>query len=228
MGAYANMNPTLILSNQFGEKSLNSILGGSGAIQAKFTVDPTNASGVSGATFSPQISSIWMHTSTTPVAGSPNPVAGFMQINFAEGFLGFNAIMSAIQSPNSGTPILVTAGFTQGQAYTITVLGTTTASNWHSIGVPANVIPAVGVSFLAAAVTAGIGTGAVQVPTVSNLIDMEIVGNPVLTAAGGYVILQLLSATSTSNPTPVVKAPTTGTIFNLSLSLDAQIDGAVI
>lgn len=222
------MNPTLILKNQFGEQTENSLLGGTGSIQAQFNVDNTNAAGITGLIASPQISSIWMHTSTTPVTGSPNPVVGFAQINFAKDFLGFNSLLAAIESPNSGSSINVTTGFTQGQAYTITALGTTTTANWHTIGVPATVVPAVGVSFLAAAATAGSGTGTVQAPGVSGVTDVEIVGNPVLTAAGGYMIVQFLGATSVSNPTPIPKAPAQGSVVSLLLSLDAQAGAPAI
>jgi hypothetical protein len=49
-----------------------------------------------------------------------------------------------------------------GNRYTITAVGTSTAADWTTLGLPTGVFAAIGVSFIAAATGAGSGSGTVQ------------------------------------------------------------------
>lgn len=62
------------------------------------------------------------------------------------------------------TQINVTSAnvFIIGQPYVITSLGTTTQSQWNTLGVPSTTVPSVGLIFNAAITGAGSGTGTVQ------------------------------------------------------------------
>ncbi len=148
-------------------------------IDCEFTVDATNANGVTGLKGG-LVPAVYMHTSTTPSAGNPNPAAGYAIVQLGDNFNGLYGCYSQLISPNSGSSLLVaSAGLTVGLVYTITIMGTTTVAAWHTLGVPAGIAPAVGVSFVAAN-TSAVGTGAVQVPATagSGAVSMELMGNP--------------------------------------------------
>lgn len=177
-------------------------------LDCEFTVAATNASGVTGLKGG-LIPAVYMHTSTTPSAGNPNPAAGYAIVQLGDNFNGLYGCYSQLISPNSGSSLLVaSAGLTAGLVYTITIMGTTTVAAWHTLGVPAGIAPAVGVSFVAAN-TSAVGTGAVQVPKVtgSGALSMELMGNPNLQlissnpnqGASGYypyLIFRFMSATA--------------------------------
>lgn len=153
-------------------------------LDCNFVVDSTNGNGLGIRNLKgPGIQAVYMHTSATPAAGSPNPASGTivvqMQDNYTRSYSGSNAIVS----PVSGTPIVVTAAgaaLTVGVAYIIVSVGTTTAADWIVLGVPKGVVPAVGVSFIAAATGAGVGSGSVEITaaTGSGVATIETVGDP--------------------------------------------------
>jgi hypothetical protein len=151
-------------------------------LDCNFVVDNSNAAGISGLKGG-GIQNVWMHTTTTPSSGSPNPAAGYAVIQFQDNYKRYFWGGCQMQSPNSGSSLLVaSAGLTVGQPYVITILGTTSAAQWIALGVPRGITPAVGVAFVAAA-TSATGTGAVQVPlaTGSGILAVDLVGDSALT-----------------------------------------------
>ncbi len=189
--------PSMVLKNNFGEQTTNYILpGGSSGLGVSFVVDSTNANGlgVSSATFNGVgTPKIYMHTSQTPAVGNPNPAAGYLMVQLPKAYTAFVSSAAAIIGPQSGTPINVTSGVTAGLGYVITSVGTTSLSQWQSIGLKAGITPAVGVAFIASASTTATGTGVVQVPAAlgSAVSNFELIGSPSLSAAatGGAWLL---------------------------------------
>ena len=194
-------------------------------LDCNFVVDSTNGNGLGLRSLKgPAIANVFMHTSATPAPGSPNPAPGTIIVqlsdNYNRSFSGFNAIVS----PVSGSPLLVaSAGLTIGAAYIIVSMGTTTAAAFHALGVPAGVVPAVGVSFIAAA-TSALGTGAVEVPAAlgSNACTIETVGDPNLSinpnpsanqGFGGQIILQCRDYQG------AIAAPANGSVISLAFYL---------
>jgi hypothetical protein len=200
-------------------------------LDCNFVVDSTNGNGLGIRSLKgPMISNVYMHTSATPATGSPNPAAGTILVQlsdkFNRSFSGFNAMVS----PVSGTPIVVTAAgahLVPGTAYIIVSLGTTTTAEWHSLGVPAGVTPAVGVSFISGSLTGiGVGSGAVEITAAAgtNIASIETVGDPNLSInpdpaaipAQGYgasIILQCRDYTG------AIAAPADGSVISLAFYL---------
>ncbi len=170
-----------------------------------------------------------MNTSA-PLAGSgnPNPLAGTivvqLQDNYNRSLCGFDAKVS----PVSGTPIVVTAAgahLVAGTAYIIVSLGTTTTAEWHSLGVPAGVTPAVGVAFISGALTGiGIGSGAVEITAAAGtgVASIETVGDPNLSIAPfkgsgqGYGASFILQCRDYAG---AIVAPAAGSVISLAFYL---------
>lgn len=182
-------------------------------LSCNFVVTPTDASGVTGLA-GPGIAAVYMHTSTTPVTGSPNPAAGIIMVKFQDNYPKYLGGCSQIRSPASGTNIIVTSAgalLVVGNVYQISVLGTTTAANWVTMGLPIGIPAAVGVTFVAIATGAGAGSGQVQVLNQSAVDSIELMGAPnsMLTSygaavlggtspAGNYLLFQCLTDTAAS------------------------------
>jgi hypothetical protein len=196
-------------------------------LDCNFVVDSTNGNGLGIRSLKgPAITAVYMHTSATPDAKNPNPAAGTIVVQlddkYNRSFSGFNAIVS----PVSGTPIVVTAAgshLVYGSPYIIVSLGTTTTAEWHSLGVPAGVTPAVGVSFIQTNMT-GLGTGSGAVETTatsgSGIASIETVGDPNLSCnpspsanKGATFILQCRDYTG------ALAAPAPGSVISLSFYL---------
>ena len=182
--------PSIVLQNQYGEVSNNSILGGSSQLRAKFTVDPTNVNGLGISSFTGQgVEAVYMHTSQTPDASNPNPANGYILAKLTEPFESFVSVLSTVTPPQSGASLLVaSAGLSVGTVYVITVLGNTSQAQWEVLGVPAGVTAALGLAFVAIA-TSCTGTGAVQVPATAGaaVVSIQPIGDPAV--GGGYVLL---------------------------------------
>lgn len=201
------MYPTLNLLNQFGEQSTNFILGGSSEIRAKFVVDTTNADGITGLV-AQGIDDIFMHTSTTPSAGNPNPISGYILAKLSKGFASFQSLQWTATPPQSGSSLLVaSAGLSVGSVYVITILGNTSQAQWEVLGVAAGQTAALGLAFVAIA-TSCTGTGAVQIPKVGGtaIVSINPVGNPSVGSlddgSGGSILLACYKAGGT------ISAPT--------------------
>lgn len=197
-------------------------------LDCNFVVDSTNGNGLGIRSLKgPFVANAFMHTSSTPAGGNPNPAAGTiviqLQDNFNRSYSGFNASVS----PASGSAVKIdNSAMTAGVAYIITTLGNATAAKWHAIGVPAGVTPAVGVSFIAASNGGAGNTLTSRVMTTaaagSGIMSIETVGDPNLSIApnpganqgyGASFILQCRDITG------AIAAPADGTVISLSFYL---------
>lgn len=201
-------------------------------IDCNFIVDSTNGNGLGIRSLKgPYVQNVFMHTSATPGKGNsnpatpgipvvnPNPSAGIIVVQLQD---KFNRLLTgdfSIVSP-VGASQIVTSGLTVGAPYVITVLGDATAADWLAIGVPAGVLPAVGVSFIAASAGHGAATvSRVAPPSVSGLDSLETIGdsNQAIAPAtaggtGAQIIMQCLNAGS-------LATPANGTVISLSFLL---------
>ncbi len=116
----------------------------------------------------------------------------------------------------SGAAVLVIASgaaLSIGTMYQITLLGTTTQANWVTLGLPAGLTAAVGMTFKAAATGAGTGSGAVKVMTANAVSGSELLASQAGVDAmlnnqpftqgsgGGYIDFECLAATGTGTAT---------------------------
>lgn len=196
-------------------------------VNCQFIVDSTNASGIRSLKSNGYVTNVFMHTSATPATGNPNPASGDILVQLNNNYNHFIILNHSFIVPLSGSNVTST---TAGLSYVITVLGTTTLAQWQAAGVPAGVVPAVGVSFVAIATSAIGGTGAVQVPATagSGITGLEVIGTPELSDTssiaqyGGMYVLLRAFASGTKT------APANSTTVCLGLLLDASsvtIDG---
>lgn len=222
------MYPSLILKNQFGEQSENAVLGGSSRLNCNFIIDLANGNGLGLRSLKAEgIANVYMHTSATPAAGNPNPASGYILVEFAKGYAGYQDGTFGFVAPLSGTPILVaSAGVTNHVAYAIVSVGTTTPAQWQALGVPANVVPSVGTMFIATVTGTTPGTGAVEIvkATGSGIDHIEACGDPnqgvqTTDGSGGSMILVCLGATNSSTTTLQATAPADGTIIGLAFNM---------
>lgn len=221
------MQPNLVVKNQFGEQSNLALIGGSNQVGCNFIVDSTNGNGLGIRSLKSQgIANVYMHTSATPAAGNPNPAVGYILVEFALPYAGYVNGTSGFVATVSGSAINVTSGLTVGQAYVITSVGTTTAAQWQTLGLPINLTPTVGQCFIAITASAGSGTGVVEVPLAagSGISHIEVAGDPnqsVATnnATGGSMVLICLGATSSSVTTLAPTAPANNTVIGLAFNL---------
>lgn len=200
-----------------------------------FRVDNSVGAGITGL-IGPGIASVFMHTTTTPAAGSPNPAAGIIIVNFEDNYNKYIFGNYEIVSPVTGSAINISTGssLTAGVPYRIVTLGTTTTANWVTVGVPTGIAAAVDLTFLAAA-TSGSGTGTVKAIGVSGISTVEKCGNPNLSlistggsiignsGPGNYLLLQCLAATNSSTTTLIPTAPAAGSFIRLKFVLNNSV-----
>ena len=186
------------------------------SLDANFIVDSANGNGLGLRSLKTEgITNIYMHTTSTPAPGSPNPAAGYIFVQFDDSYNSYIDGFSGQVAPLSGSPI--TSGLTVGVPYVIVSLGASTTAQWQAAGVPSNVTPSVGLSFIAAA-TSVAGGGSVEAVLVSGIDHIEVVGDPrqSLTSnqpgKGGYMILKCLAAGS-------VTAPADGSVIGLDFQM---------
>lgn len=122
-------------------------------IDCKFQVSVANTNGLGIQNLKgPTISNVFMHsTAATPSAlPSANPEAGTIVLQLQDNYNQLLSFRASMTSPSSGSDVKIdNSALTVGKPYTITTLGNASAAKWASIGVPAGVTPAVGVSFIA-------------------------------------------------------------------------------
>lgn len=186
------------------------------SLDCNFVVDSTNGNGLGLRSLKTQgISNVYMHTSSTPAAGSPNPSSGYILVQFVDGYNSYIDGFSGQVSPLSGSNI--SSGLTIGNPYVITSVGASTPAQWQAAGLPTGQTPTAGQAFIAAA-TSIAGGGLVQASLVSGIDHIEVVGDPNQTlrsnlpGQGGYMILQCLAA-------GVVTAPANGSVIGLDFQL---------
>jgi hypothetical protein len=159
-------------------------------LDCNFVVDQSNGNGfgIRSLKNSGRIKSVYMNTSSTPSANNPNPSPGVIVVTLQDNYNTYLGGTAGFVSPLSGST-LTTSGITVGASYVIVSLGASTAAQWITAGVPANITPAVGVSFIAAA-TGVVGGGAVQaVATAGAGIDhIEVIGDANLMNSNGNFV----------------------------------------
>lgn len=200
-------------------------------IDCNFVVDSTNGNGLGIRNLKgPMVNNIFMHTSATPGANNgmtnPNPSTGVivvqLQDNFNRYFGGFSGQVMAL---GGGTATIVA-----GSPYVITALGTTTAAQWVTAGVPASMLtngaglPNIGLAFIAATSETIPGAPTVNPPVASGIDHIEVIGdanqsiapNPALAAyapnQGGQIIMECQFE-------GVATAPANGSVISLAFYL---------
>lgn len=201
-------------------------------VDCSFTVASTDAAGL-GITnlVGAYVQNIFMHTTGTPGAGNkngassippvnPNPAAGSIVIQLNDNFRYLYSLDYSIESPLATASGTVVAG----NAYVLASLGTATAAQLHTAGVPASIVPAVGVAFISTAsgTLAGSATASASATSGSAVASVEILGTPSLAlnpaqiasqGFGGQIIIQ------TRNFSNAVAAAADGSRVKLSLLL---------
>jgi hypothetical protein len=101
-----------------------------------------------------------MNTNQTPGSNdnytNPNPAPGYVLIQMKQ---NFNYYLGGFSGQVIPTTSNSTTSTTSGNVYVITVLGTTTLTQWQAAGLPYGLVPTVGQSFVAIATGAIGGTG---------------------------------------------------------------------
>lgn len=196
-------------------------------IDCNFIVDSTNGNGLGIRSLKgPGIAAVYMNTSATPAAGSPNPAAGYIMIKLQDNYNRYLGGFSGQVSPVTGSQL--TSGLTVGVPYIITTLGASTLAQWQTAGLPVGITPAVGVAFIAAA-TSIAGGGGVKLAGASNVSNIEVVGDanlsinsaaPIILGqnSGSYIILQCMK-------NGVLSTPANGSVIGLSFYLNNSAQG---
>lgn len=169
-------------------------------------------------------------TITYQGVGSPNPAAGYIYVQLQDNYNRYLFGGAGFVSPVSGTPINVTTGVTAGLAYVIVSLGTTSVAQWHVLGVPANIVPAVGVSFIAPVTATATGSGVIEVPksTGAGIDHIEVIGDSnLMNSNGAYVLgasngMQFVLACEKNS---VLTAPFDGSVIGLTFGLNDSAQG---
>lgn len=202
-------------------------------IFCNFVVDAANGNGlgVRSVKSNGYVRNVFMHTTSTPGSNNgylnPNPAAGYILVQLNNNYNYYLGGTAGFVSPVSGTPL---TSVTSGLAYIIVSLGTTTLVQWQAKGLPAGVVPTVGVSFIANATGAIGGTGSVEVPATagSGITNVEVVGDAHLSTTSSiaqYGGMWILSSCFASG---VLTAPAAGSTCGMNFEVDASsvtIDG---
>lgn len=192
-------------------------------LDCNFVVTPTNGAGVT-SLVGPGISAVFMDTSTTPTGGNPDPAAGYIMVKLQDNYQKFYGFDWHIVPPVTGSEISISGSsvLTAGVPYVISTVGTSTAANWQTAGLPSTVSPAVGVPFVSLITGGGTGTGKVKAVGANPVMSIVPVADPNATLkstglGGGYLIFECQGPTNSSTTTPIATAPLTGSIVSLRL-----------
>lgn len=203
-------------------------------IDCSFIVDSTNAAGIRSLK-GPGVQAVYMH-SGSPSASNPNPANGTIVIQLQDNYQRIFSINSSIAAPNSGSALKIdNSALTAGVAYVISTLGSSTNAQWHAIGVPAGITPAVGVSFIASSVGAGGNTSTSRVmasaaagsgvASFETLGDQQLLVNPSPSANQGYGLSAIMQARDYAG---AAVAPADGSVIKFVLYLSnssVQVQG---
>lgn len=164
---------------------------------------------------------------TAALAGNPNPAAGFAWIQFKNNFNYYLGGFSGFVSQTGSNLAVSGTNLTIGHAYIITVLGTTTAADWTTLGVRPGFTPAVGMSFIALATGAGSGSGQVTIPvaTGSGIYAVDVIGDPnaslnnsnIASNGGALVLVRFLAGS-----TPAATAPANNSTVGMTFFFDGS------
>lgn len=170
----------------------------------------TGGLGITGLKSNGWVRNVFMNTSQTPGVGNdsitnPNPAAGNILIQLKQNFnvlYGMTWYASAVVTGAALTSV------TNHVSYQIVSVGTTTAAQWVTAGLPSGVTAAAGVSFNAITTASLGGNGTVKALTNAAVDSIQVVGTSLATTSdisrygGAYVLLQTLgSGLALSNPT---------------------------
>lgn len=156
--------------------------------------------------------------------------AGVYQIQLQDNYAQFLHLAARLAAPVTGSAVLIGA-LTPGVVYQITVVGAATTAQWITAGVPVGITPAVGVTFVALATSAG-SLSACKAIGVSGISAVEIVGDtstmlqnqPVVPLSGGFLTIQCLGATDASTTTLIPTDPISGSTLYIEIYLnDSQV-----
>ncbi len=130
-----------------------------------------------------------------------------------------------------GVPTDGVAPLNTGFTFALTVNDHNLA-DWQGVGLPKGLTPTVGQSFIAKATGSGSSTGLAIAPGVSGISEFEVIGDPNQSLApsaqggspnvGGWILIQMLAATSSSVTTLIPTAPANGSVCGLSFYVDAR------
>jgi len=192
-------------------------------LDCNFVVTPSNSAGISSLK-GPAISSVYMNSSS-PSSSNPDPIDGTIVVRLADNYNKLFSMSHSIIAPPSGTDVKIdNSVLVPGTPYTITTLGDASLAKFRSIGLPAGITPAVGVSFIASN-NGGAGnvlTTRVQASIASGVATIEMVSNPNQSIApdpalsqgiGSQIILQCRDYAG------ALVAPAPGSIISLSFYL---------
>ncbi len=159
----------------------------------------------------------------TGVTSVTRLAAGIYKVKLADNYFKFYGAKASFKAPTSGSGVAL-ASITPGLVYQITSLGTSTAAQWITAGLPRGITAAVGQTFLAAATSGGTGEG--QLLTTSGIVNVEVLGDtntqlgPIgVGNQGGYVVLKCLGATATADTALVAADPASGSRMFIELYL---------
>ena len=145
---------------------------------------------------------------------NPNPPAGYIYVQLQDNYNRYLSGSAGFGSPLSGTPL---TSVTANSVYVIVSLGTATLAQWQAVGLPAGVVPNVGVTFVASSSGTIGGSAAVEVikSTASGIDHIEIVGDPNQTvspqqARGAIIVSVCINEDA-------VTAPSNGTVISLQM-----------
>lgn len=145
--------------------------------------------------------------------------AGQYKIKFADNYNKFLGMDSNVLSDTSGSSVLL-ASLNPTSVYQITVLGSATAAQWITAGVPVGTTAAVGVVFLCAATSAG-ASSACELIATTGIQTIEVAGDPNKTISSspvgtGYIVITTMIATDATHTALIAGDPTQGSTLQLS------------
>lgn len=182
----------------------------------------------------------------TTIAALPSGISGVF--SFTAAGTTTVTVTSTTSTPLAGIPQDGASPLASGFTFALTKF-LTNIQDWQGVGVPAGVLPAVGVSFIATATgisTGGGSTGLVKVPGVSGIFQVETIGDPNLSLhpnslgvngqvgpssqVGGWVLVQFLAPTVSGSAydTPMIPtAPADNSVISFQMLLEqgARVGG---
>jgi len=187
-----------------------------------FTIAPGSASA----------NSIWTDGSGHLYTVTTSVVAGTTLVTSGVG-APIGSVLSFVSGPGSTVALSFTnavTGYATGFGFAV-ITSDTNLQDWQSVGLPKGLNPSVGQSFIAKATGAGSSSGLVMAPGVSDIVSMEVIGDPNASFApmpqggspfvGSWIMVQMLGLPA-SGQVPVATAPATGSVVGLSFYVDAK------
>ena len=159
------------------------------------------------------------------IASIENVATGTYKVVFEDAFFRLLGVSAMFSSPSATAAKIDNSALSIGNVYVISTLGNATVAQWHVVGVPASVVPAVGVAFVAAATTAGTAntsTSRVMSPAKSGAVSIEVVGDANKTinnSASPHMFVQVLGSTAAGDTTLIPADPVDGSSLSFEFML---------